>query len=207
MAGESDLINALESALAKYRAANSPTINGPTLALIGDSRLNGDWNSLLGRNDIANLSVAGSKTTDWLANWQANIALIPNTVTKAIVQFGKNDIDAEYTDYQIAHGLQDIATLIHNYTNITVGVLAPLPVTSTASGASNTNSRTAGLLPDIISECSNATPEIEYYEGYQTLVSSGALLSQYADTGGTHLNGAGRDIYKNSITTLEGMLD
>lgn len=204
MSAESDFITSVRAALATYDASVSP-LTGPTLVLIGDSRLNGDWNSILGRTDILNLSVAGTKASDWLASWQSNLNLIPVSVTKAIVQFGKNEIDASEAVSSIAHDIQDVVTIIRNHRSIKAGALGTLPVSTSTSGASTINTAVAALLPYISSQMSSASPASQYYEGYQTLVSSGALIGTYTDDG-SHLNAAGKVIYGPSITTLEGML-
>lgn len=201
MTKETDFINAIRAALAAYDAPSSSY----AIVLIGDSRLNGDWNALLGRTDILNLSVAGSKASDWLANWQANLNLIPQSVTKAIVQYGKNEIDAGMSSYDNAHGIQDVVTIIQTHRNIKAGALGTLPVATSISNSSYINAAVQNLLPFIASQMSSASPIARYYEGYQTLVSDGALLLQYTDDG-SHLNAAGKEIYKNSITQLESLL-
>lgn len=206
MVGENTFINSVRSALSVYDAANQPT--SPILALVGDSRFSGDWNTILGRNDIVNLSVAGLRSQTWKDSWQVNVASIPSTVRRVIIQFGKNDIDAEIPSAEIAQNIQDIATLIHNYgpSGVKCGVLGTLPVTVSAPNAAITNSKTQALLPFIVSKMASASPIVRYYEGYQGLVSNGALIAQNADSGGAHLNNEGKVIYASSLVALEAML-
>lgn len=223
MAGESTLIvavrsatQALTAALAAYEAANAPA---PTpappppaapvyrLILVGDSRLNGDWNALLGRNDILNLSVAGTKASDWLANWSANCQAIRDSgAKKVIVQFGKNDVDAGKTPAVIAHEIQDIVSLIGTYTSARVGVLGPLPVSANSQNAAYINQQINQLQGAIPPKVAAASPTGVWHQGFQTLVnSSDQLIPTYTDDG-SHLNAAGREIYKSSIPALEALI-
>lgn len=204
MTGESAFISSVRSALATYDTANASG-DSPTLALVGDSRLLGDYNTLLGRTDIINLAIAGTKASDWLTDWSGSLSLIPSTVTKVIVQYGKNEIDANEATSNIAHGIQDVVTIMRTHRSLKAGALGTLPVSTGTSNSSTINSAVASLLPVISSQMSGASPVSQYYEGYQTLVSSGALLDTYTSDG-SHLNSAGMAIYKNSITTLESML-
>lgn len=188
---------------------NSLSVPHPNpLVLVGDSRMNGDWNTLLGRTDIVNMSVAGSKASDWLANWPANCATITASgAKKVLVQYGKNEIDAERAVNLIAHDLQDVASIIQNHCpDVKVCVLATLPVLATSQNATYTNGQVALLLPQIISQMASASPVTAYLQGYQTLVDNGALMAIYTDDG-THLNASGKDIYKNTITQAEALLN
>lgn len=214
MTNENTLISAvrtatasLVSALAAYDAANvQSTPTNYNLVLIGDSRLNGDWNVLLGRTDILNLSVAGSKATDWLANWQANVQTIINSgAKKVIVQYGKNEVDAGKSVPAIAHDIQDVVAIIGNHTTARVGVLGTLPVSDTVSNATALNVAINQLQGAIPPQVASASPSGFWYQGYQNMVSGGYLISAYTNDG-SHLNENGKQIYKNSIATLEAMI-
>lgn len=199
----------LVAALADYDAANAQTPPASTysLVLVGDSRLNGDWNALLGRTNILNLSVAGSKATDWLANWQANVQTIKDSgAKKVIVQYGKNDVDAGKTAAVIAHDIQDIVSLIgYHAPGVRVGVLGTLPVSATYQNASTINQVISQLNSALPNKVATASPVGVWHQGFQSLVDNWALVSSATDDG-SHLNATAKSTYKTSITALEAAI-
>jgi lysophospholipase L1-like esterase len=200
-------ISEINVALAEY-ANNASILPQPTkLVLFGDSRLNGDWNVLLNRNDILNLSVAGSKATDWKAKWQENVQKVKDSgAKKVIIQYGKNEVDAGMSPAAIAHEIQDIVTLIGVYApGVRVGVLGTLPVSIDSQNADYINTQINSLQSAILSSINATNPKGIWYQGFQSLVQNEAIKQEYTDDG-SHLNNAGKTVYKKSILDLEALI-
>lgn len=176
------------------------------VALIGDSRLADNisgtytWAGLLGRTDVISLAVPGEKAIDWLANSSSKIAQLKATGANiVIVQYGKNDVDAGKTASQIATSIGQIVNTIQSaISTANIYVLGILPVAASSPNSQYVNN----IIDQTGTLIYNAVGATRWCQGYGGMKGNdNALIASYTDDG-THLNAAGRDIYKSILTSL-----
>ena len=167
------------------------------IVLVGDSRIDeGEWDELLGRDDVANRGISGDTTAGLLARFAETF---PRPVGVCVLQIGINDLMQGKPVEQIERNFAQIVQKLED--GKLAGTIVLTPVLLTGEKSAELNSRVAelnGRLTRLADERA-----IKWLDLNATLAPRGHLEAKFTNDG-THLTGEGYQLF---ATALKPLLD